>query len=74
MGNTPDYLYANVGGSIMWESQQEKLLGIITDKNLNFNGHLSAICKKASAKITALARMVKLIPLNRRCIQMKASI
>ena len=74
MGNTPEYLWVKVGKSLIWESQQEKLLGVIIDKNLNFNEHLSMICKKASAKVTALARMVKLIPFERKRILMKAFI
>ena len=44
MGNTPEYLWVKVGKSRIWESQQEKLLGVIIDKNLNFNEHLSVIC------------------------------
>ena len=59
MGNTPEHL---------WESQQEELLGLTVDKNLNFNEHLSMICKKASAKVSALTRMAMLIPLGRRKI------
>ena len=38
--------------------------------NLNFNEHLSVICKKVSSKVTALARMVKLIPVDRKRILM----
>ena len=74
MGNTPEYLWVKVGNSQIWESQQEKLLGVIIDKNLNFNEHLSVICKKVSSKVTALSRMVKLLPLERKRILMKAFI
>ena len=66
MGNTPEYLWVKVGESRIWESQQEKLLG--------FNEHLSVICKKVSSKVTALARIIKLIPLDRRRILMMAFI
>ena len=72
MGNTPEYLWVKVGNSQIWESQQEKLLGVIIDKNLNFNEHLLVICKKVSSKVTALARMVKLIPVDRKRILMTA--
>ena len=74
MGNTPEHLWAKVGDSSIWESQQEKLLGVIIDKNLKFNEHLSIICKKASSKVTALARMVNLIPVERKRVLMKAFI
>ena len=65
-GNTPEYLWAKVGDNMIWESGQEKLLGLTIDKNLNFNEHLSIICKKASGKVTALARLVKFIPFYKR--------
>ena len=46
LGNTPEHLWAKVGDSMIWESQREKLLGVTIDKKINFNGHLSIICKK----------------------------
>ena len=36
-------------------SESEKLL--VVDCNLNFNFHLNSLCKKASSKIHALARL-----------------
>ena len=73
-GNTPEHLWANVGEETIWESSHEKLLGLVIDKKLNFNKHLAIICKKASAKVTALARMVKIIPLEKKRLLMKAFI
>ena len=35
-------------------------------KKLNFDGRLSIRCKKVGAKVTALARMVKIIPFEKR--------
>ena len=35
----------------------EKLLGIQIDSKLNFESHLNGLCKKASSKIHALARI-----------------
>ena len=37
------------------ESVEEKLLGVILDKNLDFKSHVNAICKKAGQKLHALA-------------------
>ena len=73
-GNTPEHLWAKVGESVIWESHQEKLLGITIDKNLNFNEHISIICKKASAKVTALSRLMKILPLDKKRVLMKAFI
>ena len=74
VGHTPERLWVKVGENIIWESDEEKLLGLIIDKNLNFSEHISTICKKVSAKVTALARMVKIIPLEKKRVLMKAFI
>lgn len=63
-----------VGSSKIWESQQEKLLGVTIDKDLKFNSHISNICKMAHRKITALGRISKLISLNKRKHLFKAFI
>ena len=39
------------------ESGEEKLLGIALDKKLSFKNHVKTICKKASQKLHALARI-----------------
>ena len=58
-----------MGEEIIWESSDEKLLELVIDKKINFNKHL-----KVSAKVTALARMVKLIPFEKKRLLMKAFI
>ena len=73
-GNTSEHLWVKVGNNKIWESKHEKLLGVTIDKNLNFNEHLSIICKKASAKVAALARLVKFLPFERKRLLMKAFI
>ena len=73
-GHTPEHLWVKVGNNKVWESKQEKLLGVTIDKNLNFNEHLSIIFKKASAKVTALARLVKFLPFERKRLLIKAFI
>ena len=39
--NITEHLWAKVDDGLIWESCEEKLLGIINDKNLNFNSHLT---------------------------------
>ena len=46
LGHTPEHLWVKVGEHVIWESSQEKLLGLIIDKNLNYNEHLANICIK----------------------------
>ena len=53
-------------------SVSQKLLGITIDRHLNFNEHVSNLCKTASLKITALARVFPYMTLNERRTLMKA--
>ena len=73
-GNLNEHLYAKVGDEMIWESAEEKLLGVTIDKKLNFNTHLSTICKKASQKVTVLARIAKTLPFHKRRIILKTFI
>ena len=70
-GNRNEHLWIKVGGELIWESSDEKLLGVTIDNNLNFNLHLKNLCKKVGAKVTALARIVKLLPFYRKRILLK---
>ena len=47
-------------------SQCEKLLGVKIDVNLNFNKDISDLCKKASRKISALARIAPFMSIEKR--------
>ena len=42
---------------IVEESSKEKLLGMITDKKRNFESHILSLCKRASQRVHALARV-----------------
>ena len=52
--NAIEQMYIEVGDQVIWESLEEKLLGITIDKKLKFQIHLRDTCKKAGAKVTAL--------------------
>ena len=65
-GNINEHLWVKVGDEIIWESAQEKLLGVTIDKKLKFDVHISNTCKKAGQKVSALARVVRLLPFHRR--------
>ena len=67
-------MWAKVGEEIIWESNSEKLLGLVIDKNLRFNKYLTILCKKVSGKVSALARMVKIIPFNKKRLLLKTFI
>ena len=40
----------SISGTLIQESNEEKLLGVILDRRLNFKNHISNLCKKASQK------------------------
>ena len=47
---------------------------ITVDKYLKFNEHLRIICKKVGAKISALGRVVRILPFHKRLLIMKTFI
>ena len=55
-------------------SIEEKLLGVKFDSNLSFENHVTSLCKKASQKLHALARISHYMDLNKRRNLMKAFI
>ena len=63
-----------VGEQVIWESLQEKLLGMNIDKQLKFQDHVRNVCKKASGKVTALNRLAKIMPFDKKRIMMNAFI
>ena len=62
---TTEHLWVRVGDAKIWESLSEKLLGVTVDKNLNFSDHLCLVCKKAGQKVSALARVVRILPFQK---------
>ena len=70
--NTAEHLWIKVGDQVIWESKQEKLLGVIVDKKLKFDKHIENLCKKASAKVTALSRLIKIVPMEKKKILLNA--
>ena len=50
------------------------LLGIKIDNKLNFNGHISTICKKVSLKLHVLARVSRFMDQDKLRLLMKAFI
>ena len=53
-------------------SFSEKLLGVKIDSSLNFEEHISSVCKKASAKLNILARITSYIDEGKRHLIMNA--
>ena len=51
--------------------KEQRLLGIKFDSSLSFEGHITNLCKKASQKLHALARIVNYMDLRKRKVLMK---
>ena len=60
----------NVNNTNLESSNLENLLGVKIDNKLNFESHLNNLCKKASSKIHALARISPYLTENKRKILM----
>ena len=67
-----EHFYIKVGDEIIWESSEEKLLGLIIDNKLSFNDYLMDICKKASNKVTAMKRLARIVPFEKKRILMNS--
>ena len=55
-------------------NHQEKLLGVILDDQLNFESHMSNLCKKTSQKLNVLPRISSFMDLPKLWVIMKAYI
>ena len=64
----------NLGNDTIDSSRTVKLLGVLIDKQLNFNEHVSKLCKKGNQKLHALARISKYLSKEKLRILMKTFI
>ena len=70
-GRKSEVIWAKIGQTKIWESKNQKLLGVIIGRQLNFDGYLILLCKKAGRKLSALARLANMISLEQRKLLMK---
>ena len=67
-------LNIEVSNKRITNSSSEKILGVNFDNKLNFNTHISKLCKKAVQKLHALARISSFMSVNQKKIIMNAFI
>ena len=65
---------ANIDGNIIQSENSQVLLGITIDSKLSFNEHINNLCKKASSKLNALARISNYMDFPKRRVIMKSFI
>ena len=46
----PEVLWANIGQSQIWESKEQRLLGVIIDSDMKFDDYIQKQCKKVGRK------------------------
>ena len=63
-GHKHEMIWATIGQTKIYESRKQKLLGIITDRNLRFDKYILNQCKKAGRKLRALTRICKFMSLE----------
>ena len=63
-----------LGNKTIEESNSVELLGVNIDTNLNFNDHVTSLCKKANQKLHAMARISKYLNEDRLKFLMKTFI
>ena len=67
-------LFVNVGETKIWESNQQKPLGILIDRDLKYDEYVLSQCKKSGKKLTALIRISKFMTFGQRRNIIKAFI
>ena len=65
-GNKHKLLYANIERSKIRESEKQKLLGILIERNLRFDEYILSQCKRAGTKLSVLVRICKFMTIERR--------
>ena len=46
-GHKHETVWAKIGETKIWESNKQKLHGVVIDRNLNFNKYFFDLCKKS---------------------------
>ena len=71
-GYKHENIWARIGEVKIWESSKQKLLGVVIDRDLNFNEYVSSLCKKAGRKLSVLSRLSNLMSFQQRRLLLKS--
>ena len=72
--NSNQQVTVNVGNSVKENKEEEKSRGVVIDKQLNFETHITKLCQKAGNKRFALARISKYMDSDKLRILMRCFI
>ena len=70
-GHKHGTVWAKLGETKIWESNKQKLLGVVIDINLNFDEHGFNLSKKAGRKLSVLSRLSNYMSSEKRKILLK---
>ena len=73
-GHKHEASFVMIGPSQVWERYEQKILGIMMDKNLKFENYILSQCKKAGQKLAALSRICQFLNTDRKRLIMKSFI
>ena len=73
-GNKSEHIYAKIGNDNIWESKEQRLLGVTIDNKLKFDTHIIGLCKMAHKKLSALIRYSRILNFEKRRTLMKSFI
>ena len=65
-GNKHEHIYAKIGNDNIWESKEERLLGVTIDNQLKFTTHITSLCRMAHNKLSALIRYTGILNFEKR--------
>ena len=63
-GQKHENIWARIGQTKSWENEKQKSLGLEICSSLNFDLHVSSLCKKAGKMLSVLARLSNFMSLN----------
>ena len=73
-GYKHEILWSRVGKAKIWESSEQKLLGVVVDRDLKLDTHVSSICKKAGIKLNFLTRVSKYLDFKKKIVIHKSTV
>ena len=71
-GHKHESVWAKIGETNIWESNKQKLRGVVIDRNLNFGEYFFDLCKKPGRKLSVLAKLSNNMSFEKRKILLKA--
>ena len=73
-GHKHEHIFAKIGKDMVWETKEERLLGITIDNQLQFKHHIADLCRTAHNKLSALIRYSSILNFEKRRTLLKSFI